>query len=567
MNKNITFPRNFVPQNTQLKSWQDLEPLLTDLNNRQLNSNADLEKWIFDCSELAAFYSEEESKRYINMTCHTDDPQIEKLYLDFVENIQAPAKPLWNQLNQKYLDSKFRKDLDQKRYFVYDRSAQVESKVFRPANIELQTETTKLAQRYQQICGAMSIEFDGREQTLPQMSKYFESTDRAQRKSAWLAIWQRRLQDAQEVNNIYDQLIKLRDQIARNADCKSYTEYAFLIYRRFDYSPKDCFEFHQAVEKNIVPLARNLVQARAKKMGLTKACPWDIQVDPLGRDALKPFQTSSELINGVQKIFDQLDPELAAQFKSMQENNELDLDSRKGKAPGGYLSFLEESRRPFIFMNAAGLNRDVETLLHESGHAFHALAAQNEPLIEYRSSPLEFAEVASMTMELFGDDYLEVFYTKDEAQRARRKHLEGIIELLPWIAQIDAFQHWIYANPNHSQNERQAYWLDLEKRFGLDLDWTGFEDKQKLAWQKQSHLFTSPFYYIEYGIAQIGALQIWAQYLKDPKSALKNYRNALSLGGSKPLPELFAAAKINFDFSQKTIMPLVEVIEAEVAKL
>ncbi|MGD8817969.1 MAG: M3 family metallopeptidase, partial [Acidobacteriota bacterium] len=295
--------------------------------------------------------------------------------------------------------------------------------------------------------------------------------------------------------------------------------------------------------------------------------PWDLEVDPLGRGPLQPFETSDQLEDGVQEIFARLDPELAALFASMRSEGDLDLDSRKGKAPGGYMSTRDEKRRPFIFMNAAGVQRDVETLLHESGHAFHAFATRHEPLVAYRHSPIEFAEVASMTMELFADDDLDVFYSTDDAARAKRKHLEGIIKILPWIAQIDAFQHWIYAHPDHGRDERTARWLQLDKDFGAAVDWSGYRDNRESYWQRQLHLFLHPFYYIEYGIAQLGALQLWLRFKGNRKEALQGYRSALALGGSRPLPELFEAAGARFDFSAETIGPLVEAVQEELAGL
>lgn len=316
-----------------------------------------------------------------------------------------------------------------------------------------------------------------------------------------------------------------------------------------------------------MPLANDLAERRRQALGLCSLRPWDYGVDPLGREPLRPFEGAEELGAGCRRIFARIDPELEAQFVGMLEGSELDLESRKGKAPGGYQSTLDEQRRPFIFMNAAGLHRDVETLLHEAGHAFHAIAARQDPLVKYRHAPIEFAEVASMTMELFGDDHLDEFYSYDDAARAKRKHLEGIIGLLPWIARVDAFQHWIYTHPGHSGDERTAAWLALAERFETPTDWDGYPEQQESSWQRQLHIFCYPFYYIEYGIAQLGALQLWLRFKRDPKQALGDYRAALALGGSRPLPELFEAAGARFDFSADTIQPLVEAVQQELAGL
>ena len=356
---------------------------------------------------------------------------------------------------------------------------------------------------------------------------------------------------------------------------------------RFDYGIEDSESFQETVRELIVPLYHNLNLrqfkrlARPRKMSdeatvpfserttaeLDVLRPWDLEVDPLGRGPLRPFESSEQLEDGVQQIFARLDPELEALFASMRREGDLDLDSRKGKAPGGYMSTRDEQRRPFIFMNAAGVQRDVETLLHEAGHAFHAFATQHEPLVGYRHSPIEFAEVASMTMELFADNELDVFYSAEDAARAKRKHLESIIKILPWIAQIDAFQHWVYAHPTHSRAERTARWLELDKVFGAAVDWSGYQENRESYWQRQLHLFVHPFYYIEYGIAQLGALQLWLRFKRDPKQALDGYRAALALGGSRPLPELFEAAGARFDFSAATIQPLVEAVQQELKGL
>ncbi len=561
---NKEFPRSFVPEQIDLGNWEQLKPLYKKLLEREIDSTSSLEQWLLDVSELAACVSEEQSRRYIAMTCDTSNKEIEKRYLDFIENVEPNYKPFIHKLNKKYVACPYRDGLDPERYNVLDRNVQAEIDLFREQNVPLQTETNKLSQNYQKLCGAMTVQFDGEERTMPQMAKYLEETDRRRRKEAWERTAKRRLQDRDEFDSIFDRLITLRHQIARNADCQDFREYAFRMYKRFDYTPEDCLQFHKTIEQWIVPLSRKIDERRRELMKLDILRPWDTAVDPLGRPPLRPFDNADQLCAGVEKIFKRLDPELAAQFREMKQRGELDLDSRKGKAPGGYLSCLDEIRRPFIFMNAAGLQRDVETLLHESGHAFHSLACRNEPLIDYRDSPIEFAEVASMSMELFAGDLLDVFYSEEDAARARQKHLESVIGLFPWIARIDAFQHWIYTHPNHTHQERTNCWLELSERFGSILDWNGYELARESLWQKQLHLFCVPFYYVEYGIAQLGALQLWSRFKEAPADALQNYRAALALGGSKPLSILFETASARFDFTEQTIRPLMEKVEEEI---
>lgn len=562
------FPRGFVPADADLGDWEQVEPLFRDLAERSVDSAVELEAWLRDRSELEACLAEERARRYIAMTCHTDDEELEARYLEFIEGVVPRSKPWRHRLNERFVESPFRDELDPERYRVLDRDVAVEIEIFREDNVPLQTEASKLSQRYQKICGAMTVEFDGEERTLPQMARYLEETDRQLRRRAWEAIVERRLKDRDELDRIFDELVELRHRIACNAGFDDYRGYAFRSMGRFDYGPEDAEAFHEAVQRCVVPLARRIDERRRERLGVERLRPWDLAVDPLGRPPLRPFADAEELARGVQGILARLDGELAGQFASLREGGELDLDSRKGKAPGGYMSTLDEVRRPFIFMNAAGLHRDVETLLHESGHAFHALATRAEPLHHYRHAPIEFAEVASMTMELLADDHLDVFYDEDEAARAKRQHLEGVVGLLPWVARVDAFQHWIYTHPDHDRAGRTAAWLELDDRLGPRLDWSGHEDAREAQWQRQLHVFCYPFYYIEYGIAQLGALQIWRRAReRGVDEALQAYRRGLALGGSRPLPELFEAAGARFDFSEETLRPLVELVDRELGAL
>jgi oligoendopeptidase F len=359
----------------------------------------------------------------------------------------------------------------------------------------------------------------------------------------------------------------LREQIAANAGFPNYLEYAFRARGRFDYTPADCRVFHDAIEREILPVLRQLQAERRQKMDLPALRPWDLAADPQQRPPLRPFAQVEQLIKQTQNIFTRIDTGLAQGFTYMQHFHLLDLANRKGKAPGGYQSTLAESRLPFIFMNSVGQQRDVETLLHETGHAFHTLASRREDLYAYRTAPIEFCEVASMSMELLGNEYLEEFYPKAEANRARRDHLEGIVKFFPWMAAIDAFQHWIYSHPGHSRAQRTAAWLELMDRFGDVVDWTGYEQVRAHLWHRQLHLFLHPFYYVEYGIAQLGALQVWANAKGNKAAAFRDYQQALALGGSRPLPELFAAAGCPFDFSASSVKPLMQLVQTELAKL
>jgi oligoendopeptidase F len=387
------------------------------------------------------------------------------------------------------------------------------------------------------------------------------------RQEAWELVANRRLKEADNFEKIFEKQIELRQQIATNAGFQNYRDYAFRRLGRFDYTPSDCEKFHDAVEKEVLPMLRELQSQRGKFLKVETLRPWDTSVDPLNRPPLRPFQQVDRMVSQTQSIFQKLDTELAEGFQKMQQLALLDLANRKGKAPGGYQSTLAEARLPFIFMNAVGLQRDVETILHEAGHAFHALATQGEDLLAYRNAPIEFCEVASMSMELLGNEFLEEFYAPAEANRARRTHLENILTIFAWIATVDAFQHWVYTHRGHQRSERTAAWVELIQRFGGEVDWTGFETARAHLWHRQLHIFTNPFYYIEYGIAQLGALQVWANSKRDKQRALQSYKQALALGGSRPLPELFAASGCQFEFSRKTIAPVVKLLREELARL
>jgi oligoendopeptidase F len=562
-------PRRFVPAAIDLGDWSRIEPLFTALETAAAGAKslAEFEQWILDWGELSAALDEESSKRYIAMTCHTDSPDAEKAYLHFVEQIDPETKPRQFKLSEIFLAHPLRAQLPKSRYEVFDRNTRLHVELFRPENIPLETEEAKLGQQYQKLSGSLTVNFRGEEKTLVQMGRYLEEPDRALRQEAWELVAKRRLEEVEKFEEIFEGLLKLREQIARNAGFPNYLAYAFRLRGRFDYTPEDCVRFHDAIESEVMPLLRALQEERRQRLGLPALRPWDLSVDPLNRPPLRPFDQVDKLVSGSQSIFDRLDSTLAGGFATMSRLHLLDLANRKGKAPGGYQSTLAETRLPFIFMNAVGLQRDVETMLHEAGHAFHTLAAKDENIYAYRSAPIEFCEVASMSMELLGNEFLDVFYSPTDANRARRTHLEGIAAIFPWIATIDAFQHWIYSHPGHTRAERTAAWLALMDRFGGTADWTGHEAARANLWHRQLHVFLYPFYYVEYGIAQLGALQVWANSKRDKAKALRDYQAGLALGGSRPLPELFKAAGCELEFSRKTVKPLVELVKHELSQL
>ena len=565
----IHTPRQFVPSNINIGNWTTLEPLFKQLEEqvKTASSAEKLELFILNWEELSAAVSEEGSKRYIAMTCQTEDKDAEKAYLDFVEKIEPEEKKCNFLLAKKLIQHPNLKELKNQRYEVFIRDTALQVELFRSENVSLETKTAKLGQQYQKTIGGLTVQFEGKEQTLIQMSRHLEEPERKHRQKAWELVANRRLEEAEKIDVYINDLAEIRNQMSENAGFPNYRDFAHQRLGRFDYSPDDCISFQEAIEEEMVPLLRELQDERLQALGINELKPWDTATDPKGRPPLKPFEKVSDLVARSQAIFNQVDGNLANWFQTMQDLGLLDLANRKGKAPGGYQCSLDESRLPFIFMNSVGVQRDVETLLHEAGHAFHAMASQNEPLHSYRHAPIEFCEVASMAMELLGSEFLEEFYNEEEARRARIAHLEGIVFVFPWIATVDAFQHWLYLNPNHSIEERDKAWSNLIDRFGGNVDWTNYESAKAKLWHKQLHIFLHPFYYIEYGIAQLGALQVWANSKNNSSKALADYKAALALGGSRPLPKLFEYCNIRFDLSRNTVAPMADLLRKELNTL
>ncbi len=561
------FPRVHVPAAADLADEATLKGLLDELEARPLDSPAALEKWLADMDEVFSCFVEEASRRNIEMTCATDDPEAEKRHLHVVRDLHPLVAPVAERLSRKYLACPHRKALDAALYAVHDRNEEIDVRLFRQENVELGKRESMEKQKYQKAMGAMSVTWNGEERTLEQMAVLQQSADRAEREKAWRLVTDRRLRDRATLDGMFDGLVKLRHEMARNAGFPDFVEYTFPRKHRFDYTPADCVAFHEAAEACAVPFLRRMDARRRARLKLPALRPWDLGVDETGRPPLRPFATPEELTDGCLEIFRGLDPEVGAAFGMMKERGLLDLGSRRGKAPGGYQSTLHEVRLPFIFMNAAGMDRDVFTLLHEGGHAFHSVLSRKQPLLSYRGVPHEFAEVASMGMELLCQDRLAPFYDEEEAARSLRAHLEGTISLLPWVATIDAFQHWIYRNPGHTAEERSVAFRGLVARFGNDIDWSGLEEARDWMWHRQLHVFLYPFYYIEYAIAQMGALQLWVNHRRDPAKALAQYKAGLALGGSRPLPELFATAGLKFDLSRRMLEPLVAEVEEVLAGL
>ena len=546
-----------------------VELIYDELNDRPLPDAESLIKWCHDLSEVSACLSEEGARRFVEHTCHTNDDGVKARYLEWVEKFQPVLKKRSFILDKKLTNCPHVDSLPAEEYAIWLRSVKNSNELFREENIPLETADTKLEAEYDELIGAMTVEFDGETRTLPYMGRILEETDRSRREDAFRMIWNRVLEDSEKIDDLFDQQLELRNQMAKNAGFNNYCEFRFRQLERFDYTPKDCQQFHESIEKVAVPLVGKRLRRRRERLGLETLRPWDVAVDPEGRPPLRPFEKSKELIEGCHQIFGLVDPALGDHFKVLIDQDLLDLEAREGKAPGGYQCNYQEIRRPFIFMNAAGLQRDVETLLHEGGHAIHSLEASHHNLLPNRDSPIEFAEVASMAMELLGAPHLGEFYnSEDEVRRARIDHLEGIISLFPWVAMIDSFQHWLYSNPGHSRTDRRSAWLGIMDRFSEGLvDFSGMEEIRANRWKRQSHLFGVPFYYVEYAIAQLGACQVWRNYREDPAKAVSAYRSGLSMGNTLPLRELFSSAGAQFDFSKDNLEELLTIVHNEIETL
>lgn len=567
----LTIPkkkRNYIPQDLDMK-WDNLSPLLNELLLRNINTVRELEQWLKDKSELEAALEEDFAWRYIKMSCDTANEQLVKDFQYFATEIEPRISPVANQLNQKFNDSPFIDELDQEKYFVFIRAIRKAIEIYREENVELLTKLQVAQQKYQSTTGAMSVIINDQEYTLEQAANFLKDTNRDIREHAWKTIQQRRLVDKDDLNILFDELIAMRHQVALNAGFENYRDYMFQALGRFDYTPQDCYHFHEAIEKLVVPILKEQADKRAESLGIDQLKPWDLDVSVTGKPALKPFRNGNELIDKSITCFNAIDPKLGQMLTIMKANNLFDVESRKGKAPGGYNYPLAETGAPFIFMNSANSLRDLTTMVHEGGHAIHTFLTAGLELNDFKHCPSEVAELASMSMELISMDNWDIYFDNEEDLiRAKKEQLVDVLKTMPWVAVIDQFQHWIYTNPSHNASDREEAFQQIYTRFGAGFaDWNGLEHEFGNIWQKQLHLFEVPFYYIEYAIAQLGAIAIWKNYKENPEQALNQYLTALSLGYSKPINEIYETAGIKFDFSLSYIEELTSFVNDELHKL
>ncbi|NBP06523.1 MAG: M3 family oligoendopeptidase [Bacteroidetes bacterium] len=548
----------------------NLKSLFNQLIEQPIQTKDEFTQWLKKISDLESSVSEDLAWRYIRMTCDTTNKEHEVAYLDFVQNIQPELAPLEDQLNRKVVASPFAKEAEQDEAVrIYFRSLRGAIELYREENIPLQAELSTLAQEYSSIQGAMSVNIDGQTYTMQQASNFLLRTDRELREKVWKAMHERRMQDTQKLEDLFDAMVAKRQEVAQNAGFANFRDYMFKALGRYDYNAEDCKRFHDAIAGKVVPMLKKLAQKRKQQLALDTLKPWDLAVDPLGREPLKPFDGGNELLNKSLQCLKSVDSFFSDCLQTMQQKSLLDLESRLGKAPGGYNYPLAETNLPFIFMNASGNLRDVETLVHEGGHAVHSFLMAPLALNAFKNTPSEVAELASMSMELISmKGWNAYFENPEDLKRAQTEQLEGIIGTLPWIAQVDAFQHWIYENPTHTRADRKARWLELSATFGTGLtDFSGYEDALAYSWHKQLHIYEVPFYYVEYGFAQLGAIGVWKNCMQTPEQGLQQYKNALKLGYTRSIPAIYETAGVKFDFSADYIEQLFSFVGEELSTL
>jgi oligoendopeptidase F len=549
-------------------SWDEVLPIYEDFYQQPLTVET-AGRWLEDWSEFEDLLSEAREQAYFDYTCDTGDAEKEAANLRFQTEIEPNAAEQRVRLSNRLLEvGHTTDDLEESL-----RRFRTTSEIFREENVALNGEVERLSADYQKLTGAMSADWNGEEIPLPRLRPFMLDPDRDIREKAWRLHRRPYVEQRDQLAALFTEQYGLRQQIARNAGFKDFRDYTHIEKHRFDYTPRECFSFHEAIEEKVVPAAARILARRRRRMGLEALRPWDVGADPEGKPALRPFQTADEFIDKGASVFTQVDPVLGGYFKTMKDDGLLDLQSRKGKAPGGYMTELAKKRRPLIFMNAAGVADDLVTLVHEAGHSFHCFEQFGNDLLFCQRWPgAEMTEVGSMAMELLSAPYWSEerggYYGEEDYRRARIDHLEGIILFFPHCATVDAFQHWVYTDPaGGNADARDAAWLDLRQRFERGVDYSGLRAEWTARWYQQLHIFEVPFYYIEYGIAQLGALQIWRNAMLDQASALSAYRRALGLGSTRPLPELFEAAGVKLAFDSATIGELVELVEMELEKL
>lgn len=560
--------RKYTPHDINLCDWDAVRAIYDELLNRPIYNAEELEKFYLDVCDFTSALTEEYCRIQLATSLDTEDSEARKRFQHFNANIMAPASEYGTRLDNRFLDSPYSNDLDPDRYEQLKRLLKNSRDLFHKQNIPLQVEDSQLSEEYNQISGGMSVEFQGKRRNLTEMSVYQKSTDRNLRESAWRISAECRMEHVDAVNNIYGRMIGTRHRMAEIAGFKNYRDFRHLRLNRFDYEPSDCARFHETIEACVVEPFLKRQRLRKERMGLARLRPWDLSVDVYGREPLKPFSTQDELVTGCAAILDRIYPRLGDTLRLLQTYGNLDLMTRQNKAPVGFNMPLDETRVSFIFMNATGHHSDVIVLLHESGHAIETRACINQDIHQYRHTPQEWGECASQAMELLALEHLDVFYPNpDDQKRCMIEKLESILVSLIYTARIDAFQHWIYTHPDHTAEHRAEEWMALSRRFPTGADGSGLDNIIRWHWQAIPHLFIVPFYYIEYGIAQLGALQVYRKAKEEGFSALEKWLETMKLGYSRSIPELYERAGLQFEFYGDAAAELIEFVVNEIERL
>jgi oligoendopeptidase F len=560
--------RKYLPEEFRVTVWSKLKPYYNELEHREISAVSVLERWIYDWNEINALVREEISWRYIHFSRSMDDEKAGELYDYIIQRILPKVIEADHTLHIKLMESPFKEELNQEQFGIFLRNIQNSLELFHKENIELVTEIKIKAKDYSKVVSQMMVDYQGEKLTIQETAKLLESLDREEREESYKKIGNRFLESEQQLDHIFTELISRRTQMAKNAGFSNYRDFRFKELRRFDYKAKDCELFHKSIKQQVVPVLNDLYKLRKQILKLDTVRPWDIKVAIEGTNNLEPFKNTNDLVKKTIECLLDVDPFFGDCLEILREMKHLDLGTRKGKQPGGYNMPLLMTGIPYVFMNASNSLKDLIVLTHECGHAIHSFSTRQYQLNSIKTCPAEVAELAAMSMELFAMEHWgSVFDMPEEERTARLQQLERVLAVLPWIGQVDEFQHWVYTHPEALEAERKEYWKKLSKEYKPDLlDVSECEKYIESSWQRQLHIFELPFYYIEYGMAQLGAIALWKNYKENPVETIERFTYALSIGNSKTIPEIYEAAGITFNFSEKYIRSIIGFLKEEIDK-
>lgn len=557
------------PQDIKIDTWNDLKPYADILSGYEPSSVEDYGRWIENWFEFGLVVAEEYHWRYIRQSQNTADPDAKKRYNEYFSGIENQVTLLNNQLEKKALSSPYLYQFEAKGFDIIKRAWQSNNDLFVESNVELQSQSDIKANEYNAIRGPMVVILDNEALTLQQAATRLEWPQREKREEAWLATRNKMYESKDAFDAVMDSLIKIRHQIALNAGFENYRDYMFKKLQRFDYGTKEAFDYHEAVEKKVVPLLTKIYTKQKETLGLDKLRPWDTDCDPYNRQEIKAFDNTDEFIEKMEQSAHAIDPDFGRTISDMKKNNMFDVDSRPNKTSGAYNASMPISRTSFMSGNFTGVVHDLVTGVHEGGHAWHAYLMMDLSLTGNEGVPMEMAELASMSMELISHDQWHRFMPdEEECNRAKLKHYQDILYVMVLVAKMDSFQHALYENPAMTPAQRHEAFKKVEERYDTGcIDYSGLEHLRNAYWHNQRHLFGMPFYMLEYGFAQTGALGINKNYDENPDLALQQYKKALSSGYQIILPELYKTAGVEFDFGVNKLDELMAYLEPKIEGL